>query len=168
MSDAKLITRESAEQFLVEEAEMLDDLRLEDWLRLFTPDGLYWVPIDDSVSTDDTVSIVRDDALRREERVYHLLHTRFPAQSPRSRTLHMISSVRVRPDQAGRVKVISNQVIHEIRIGDYRQLGLGEPQAIVARVEHILDLADTAPRIAMKKISLLNRDMPLGNLTFLF
>ena len=147
---------------------MLDELRLEEWLKLFTPDGLYWVPIDEAMSTDETVSIVRDDALRREERVFHLLHTKFPAQSPRSRTLHMISSVRVQNEADRRIRVTSNQVIHEVRTGDYRQLGLGEMATMVAQVEHLLVLGSGAPQIALKKIILLNRDMALGNLTFLF
>lgn len=168
MTNKIAFTRDDAESFLIAEAELLDDLRLEDWLKLFTPDGLYWIPIDESMSTDATVSIVRDDALRREERVFHLLHTRFPAQSPRSRTLHAISCIRVRPEADGRVLIVSNQTIYEVRTGDYRQSGLGDVQIIVARVEHVLDLSAGEPRIALKKLSLLNRDMPLGNLTFLF
>ena len=58
-------------------------------------------------------------------------------------------------------------MIYEVRTGDYRQLGLGDMQIIVAKVEHQLDLSRGAPLIAKKTISLLNRDMPLGNLTFL-
>jgi 3-phenylpropionate/cinnamic acid dioxygenase small subunit len=160
-------TRENAEGFLIEEAEMLDELRLEEWLKLFTPEGLYWIPIDETMATNETVSIVRDDALRREERVFHLLKTRFPAQSPRSRTLHSISSVRVRPKSEGQIVVTSNQTIHEVRTGDYRQSGLGEMQTIVAKVEHLLILSLDGPRIMEKKVLLLDRDMPLGNLTFL-
>jgi 3-phenylpropionate/cinnamic acid dioxygenase small subunit len=167
MSKGASFSRDEAEAFLIAEAEMLDELRLEEWNALFTPDGVYWIPIDENLSPNETVSIVYDNALRREERVFHLLHTRFPAQSPRSRTLHTISSVRVNPADGHHMRVLSHQVIYEVRTGDYRQLGLGDMQMIVARVEHILDLSPGSPRIAKKTISLLNRDMPLGNLTFL-
>lgn len=160
-------TRAEAEAFLFSEAELLDELRLEEWLQLFTTDGLYWIPIDDTVPIEGCASIVRDDTLRREERVFHLLHTHFPAQSPPSRTLHMIGNVRVGNATNEHVLVRSNQTIHEVRTGDYRQTGLGLPTALVARVEHSLRWEDGAPRIAQKKILLLNRDMPLGNLTFL-
>jgi hypothetical protein len=71
------------------------------------------------------------------------------------------------PQDDGKIKVISNQTINEVRTGDYRQLGLGELQSIVARVEHMLELSEEGPKIALKKVLLLNRDMPLGNLTFL-
>lgn len=161
------LTQGEAEAFLYGEAALLDEMRLDDWLRLFTPDGLYWIPLDDNEPVGACASIVRDDTLRREERVYHLLHTRFPSQSPPSRTLHMIANVRVASGADGTVVLRSNQTIHEVRTGDYRQTGLGQMTMLVATVEHTLRLDDGAPRIACKKIMLLNRDMPQGNLTFL-
>ena len=161
------MTQHAAESFLIEEAELLDERRLEDWLQLFTQDGLYWIPLDDSPHSEHSVSIVRDNALRREERVFHLLHTRFPAQSPPSRTLHMISNVRIVDSDAGTVKLRSNQAVHEVRAGDYRQLGLGEHHTIVAKVEHVLRLEQGQLRIALKKVLLLDRDLPQGNLTFM-
>ena len=169
INDANLsaLTREQAEAFLYREAELLDDWRLEDWLRLFTRDGLYWVPIDETLPVTRHASIVRDDSLRREERVFHLLHTRFPAQTPRSRTLHMIANVRIAEAMPEAVTVRSNQVIHEVRTGDFRQTGLGDPSTIVAKVEHVLRREDGELRIASKKIVLIDRDMSLGNLTFL-
>lgn len=168
MASPATMSREAAEDFLIHEAELLDELRLDEWLRLFTSDGVYWIPLDADAAATEMASIVRDDTLRREERVFHLLHTRFPSQSPRSRTLHQITNVRVRGDGDSGLTVVSNQVIHEMRTGDYRQTGLGQPTQLVARVEHCLRLVDGSPRIALKTILLINRDMPLGNLTFLF
>jgi ethylbenzene dioxygenase subunit beta len=162
------MTQQDAERFLYNEAELLDERRLEEWLCLFTADGLYWIPIDETIPTDVTASIVRDDSLRREERVFHLLHTKFPAQSPRSRTLHMISNVRIAETGPDSVKLISNQTIHEIRAGDFRQVGLGTANTLVAKVEHVLKPQGGDLKIALKKILLINRDMPQGNLTFLF
>jgi len=162
------ITQQDAEAFLYKEAELLDELRLEEWLSLFTPDGLYWIPIDDSLSTDHTASIVRDNALRREERVFHLSNTRFPAQSPRSRTLHMIANVRIAETGPNLFRLHSNQTIHEVRAGDFRQVGLGVVNTLVAKVEHVLEQHQGTLKIALKKILLINRDMPQGNLTFLF
>jgi 3-phenylpropionate/cinnamic acid dioxygenase small subunit len=100
--------------------------------------------------------------------VFHLLHTKFPAQSPRSRTLHMISNVRIAEKGAGAVKLVSNQTIHEVRTGDFRQVGLGVVNTLVAKVEHVLRREQTGLKIALKKILLINRDMSQGNLTFLF
>src|SRR4051812_2083760 len=120
------------------------------------------------MSTDRTASIVRDNTLRREERVFHLLNTKFPSQSPRSRTLHMISNVRIAETGPDFVKLHSNQTIHEVRAGDFRQIGLGVINTLIAKVEHVLDAKEGDLKIALKKILLINRDMPQGNLTFLF
>lgn len=165
-SSALPMTRTDAEDFLYREARLLDELRLDDWLALFTTDGLYWIPIDDAKPLEHNLSIVYDTPLRREERVHHLMRTSFPSQSPRSRTMHIVSNVEVSPaPQETRLR--SNQVIYEIRGGDFRQTGLGELRTLVAAVEHVLRLEDGAIRIALKKIKLIDRDMPLGNLTFL-
>lgn len=165
-SPAPSLMRADAEDFLYREARLLDELQLDDWLALFTRDGVYWVPIDDTKPRDRNLSIIYDPPLRREERVHHLMRTAFPSQSPRSRTVHMISNVEV-SQAADEVCLRSNQVIYEIRGGDFRQTGLGELRTLVATVEHILRREDNAMKIAMKKIKLIDRDMPLGNLTFL-
>lgn len=165
-SPARSMTRADAEDFLYREARLLDELQLDEWLTLFTRDGLYWIPIDEAKPRERNLSIIYDPPLRREERVHHLMRTTFPSQSPRSRTVHMISNVEVR-DGTDQIALRSNQVIYEIRGGDFRQTGLGELRTLVATVEHVLRLEDNAMKIAMKKIRLIDRDMWLGNLTFL-
>lgn len=164
---APVLTTEEAAAFLYREARLLDTLQLEAWLELFTEDGMYWVPMDETLSPDDNASLVYDDRLRREERVYHLLRTPFPAQQPRSRMVHMVSNVEVLGVEDGAVTVCSNQVIYEVRTGDFTQIGLGRVRPLVAAVEHVLRPVDGVLKIAMKKILLIDRDMPQANLTFL-
>jgi 3-phenylpropionate/cinnamic acid dioxygenase small subunit len=161
-----MITRSDAEDFLYREARLLDERQLDDWLALFTRDGLYWIPIDEAKPRAQNLSIIYDPPLRREERVHHLMRTTFPSQTPPSRTIHMISNVEL-AGVAGEITVRSNQVVYEIRGGDFRQTGLGELRTLVATVEHQLRQEDDALRIAQKKIRLIDRDMSVGNLTFL-
>ena len=158
--------RADAEDFLIHEALLLDDLRLDEWLQLFTDDGLYWAPIDDKEDVSRHVALVYDTTPRREERVYHLLHNEFPAQSPRSRTVHCLSNVRVTPG-VDHLVIDSSQVIYETRGGDASQVGLGEVRPLVARVEHTLRPVAGVMKIACKKILLINRDAWHGNLTFI-
>ena len=166
MTKAPVMLRNEAEDFLYREARLLDDKQLDEWLTLFTTDGLYWVPIDETKSRQESLSIIHDGPLRREERVHHLLRTTFASQSPPSRTVHMISNVEVGAEGA-QVVLRSNQVIYEIRAGDFRQTGLGQLRTLVATVEHRLQHEHGVFRIALKKIRLIDRDMFLGNLTFL-
>ncbi|HKU45727.1 MAG TPA: nuclear transport factor 2 family protein, partial [Burkholderiales bacterium] len=43
----------SVEQFLYRQAGLLDDKRWEDWIGLFTDDGIYWMPPEPSYKTWD-------------------------------------------------------------------------------------------------------------------
>jgi 3-phenylpropionate/cinnamic acid dioxygenase small subunit len=161
------MTRNEAEDLLFHEASLLDDLKLEEWLDLFTEDGLYWVPIDETDDIAINASLLYDTPLRREERVHHLLNHAFPAQSPRSRTVHVVSNVMVRPSADG-IIVDSNQVIYEMRTGDFSQIGIGDVRPLVARVEYSYRAVQGKMKIARKKILLINRDTWHGNLTFIF
>lgn len=164
------LTRQAAEDFLIAEARLIDDWALEQWNGLFTDDGVYWIPIDENLPTSGSVSIVHDTPLCREERIFHLTRNSFPAQSPRSRILHFISNVSVQARESDFL-VRSNQLIYEMRTGDYRQAGIGELRPIVASVEHVLRRVTAGAhagelRIALKKVLLINRDAWLGNMTF--
>lgn len=158
--------RAEVEHFLFHEARLLDDLKLDEWLGLFTSDGLYWIPIDENAPVSSQGAIIYDPPLRREERVYHLLHTSFPAQSPRSRTVHFVTNVLI--ERAGDdLRVSSSQITYEMRTGDFAQKGIGEIMPVIAQVEHLLRKVEGELRIAEKKILLINRDTWQGNLTFM-
>lgn len=163
-------TRAEAEQLLAREARLLDEVRLEEWLGLFTEDGLYWLPLEDGDAEDapGTISIFYDDSKRREERVYRTLHTPVLDQNPRSRTVHVIGNVELGDqDEKGDFIVYCTQVIGETRSGGQRQVGLNQTRVLFARCEYRLRAAAGTWRISMKKMLLLNRDQPLYNLTFL-
>jgi 3-phenylpropionate/cinnamic acid dioxygenase small subunit len=42
------MTRDEAERFLIREAHLLDERRLDEWLALFADECLYWLPIGDT------------------------------------------------------------------------------------------------------------------------
>jgi 3-phenylpropionate/cinnamic acid dioxygenase small subunit len=161
------ITKDEAEAFLYLEAHLLDERRFEEWLDLFTADGIYWLPITDDTDAKRHVSLIHDDTQRRRERVFRLLHTEPPSQYPPSRTQHFVTNVRIENGAQDDVVVRSAQMICEMRGGDYRQLGLGDQRSFAAAAEHRLARRDGAWRIAMKKLILLNRDVQIPNLTFL-
>jgi 3-phenylpropionate/cinnamic acid dioxygenase small subunit len=163
------LTRAAAEEFLYREVRLLDTLRLEEWLTLFTDDGLYWLPIDDGdpAAAADAVSIVYDDAERRAERVYRTLHTPVLDQSPRSRTVHLVGNVEVAgADERGDVRVLCSQFIGELRPGGQGQVGLNRTRVFAARAEYRLRAEPDGWRMSMKKLALLDADQPLYNLTF--
>ena len=169
-----IMSRPDAEDFLYEEARLIDEGHLQAWLDLFSDDGIYWLPIKADAAPNEHLSLIFDDTLRREERVYRLGQTRFPAQSPPSQTQHVISNVQVRGGisddlVAGEVTVFSSQVIYEIRAGtaDDRQLGLGDQRTFAGRAEHRLRREHGMWKISLKRLVLINRNLPIPNMTFL-
>ena len=163
-----MLTRAEAEDFLFHEARLLDERRFEEWLGLFAPAGVYWVPIREDASPDTVTSLVHDEAVRRRERVYRLLRTPAQAQTPPSRTRHCITNVRVEDGPNGDVRIYSNQIVYEVRPVERHHLSPGDgQQAFVGGCEHHLARERGRWLILLKKVVLLNRDLPIGNLTFI-
>lgn len=161
------LTRPEAEDLLYEEARLLDERLFEAWLHLFTKDGIYWIPIVQGADPTTQTSILYDDSHLRQMRVHHLLHERNFAQSPPSRTVHQVSNVQVwGGDRHDEALVRCNLVVCEIRAGDHLQLGLGQQRALAGKGEYRVRYQD-GWRIACKKVVLINRHMPIVNLSFL-
>ncbi|MPZ72560.1 MAG: aromatic-ring-hydroxylating dioxygenase subunit beta [Nitriliruptorales bacterium] len=165
-SDAPAITRDEALDLLYLEARLLDDGRLAEWLELFTEDCVYWVPnvVEDAAREP---SIIYDTRTRMDERVHRLTQTAAHAQSPPSRTQHTVCNVEVlAADTPGEATVLCHLVIFEQRPGDDWQVGLGAPRWFAGRCEYRLRVRDRTWKIALKKVNLLDRDLPQYNLTF--
>ena len=151
--------RERVEEFLFHEAKLIDEHLYDEWLALWTEDGLYWVPC----NTDDAdparqAMIIYDNRARLAERIFRLTSGAAWAQQPRSRTRRLISNVEVRLNEGGYV-VESNCIIAELR--------RSKQDIFAARMLHTLRPAGESFRIALKKVLLLNNDEPIDNLTFL-
>lgn len=95
---APAITRPEAEDLLFEEADLLDQWKLEQWLALFTDDAAYLVPSTDLPPGADPAKAlfyIADDQTRLRERVVRLQKKTAHSEWPRSRTRHLVSNVRV-------------------------------------------------------------------------
>lgn len=165
----KPLSRDEAEALLYREARLLDEDRLEEWLVLFTADGVYWIPGEDDGDPECTASIVCDDAEQRGKRVYQLRHDHL-AQVPPSRTVHFVSNVEIENGASPAEAVLyCNALIYEMRPGDHQalQYGLGAVRALAARCRYRLRREHGAWRIAEKRVLLIDRDMPQRNITFI-
>jgi p-cumate 2,3-dioxygenase subunit beta len=119
------------EQFLFDDAELLDQWRLHEWLALFTAGGRYLVPSTDKPDGDPSrdLFLVQDDRFLLEQRVNSLLTRAAHAEYPHSRTRRLITNVRVRETVDARVHADANFAIYRTRsgtldtyIGHYRHL----------------------------------------------
>ena len=104
MADTITTTRAEVEDLLFEEAALLDDWKLEEWLLLYTDDARYDVPSTDLPAGADpgkALFYIADDRMRLQQRVVRLMKKSAHAEDPRSRTRHLVSNVRLGPVQAG-------------------------------------------------------------------
>ena len=117
MSTGQLPGRQEVEDLLYQEAALLDDWRLEEWLELLTDDAVYEIPPTDVPEGDarNTLFIIADDVVRIRSRVKQLLGKSAWAESPHSRTRRIISNVRVLGADGDRILATANFAVHRIR-----------------------------------------------------
>jgi len=77
--------------FVVREARLLDQQRLEDWLDLFAEDGHYWMPVERG-QTDPrlTTSLMYEDKLLLKIRIERLKGKTTYSQSHKSHCHHVL------------------------------------------------------------------------------
>jgi 3-phenylpropionate/cinnamic acid dioxygenase small subunit len=152
--------RSHVNSFLMREADLADQHRYDDWLELWSSDGIYWVPCnDDDYDPRQHVSIIYDDYGRLQERCFRLNSPAAHSQDPPSRLCRIIGNEQVWRSSAGNVQVRANMILVEVRAGEKNVYG--------ARVEYTLQPEGDSFKIRQKKVVLLDNDEPLGNLTFL-
>jgi p-cumate 2,3-dioxygenase beta subunit len=114
-----VLLREEIEDFLYQEAALLDEWRLDEWLQLFTDDAAYVIPATDIPDGDPRTDlmILDDDLPRLRGRVERLLSRRAPRESPWSRTRRFISNVRIRKIEGDECHVTASFLVYRIRMG---------------------------------------------------
>jgi 3-phenylpropionate/cinnamic acid dioxygenase small subunit len=147
------LTLSECEQFLINEARLLDEARFDDWLALFTPDAWYWVPAEPGQqSPRDTISLMYDDRRLIETRVRRLASPRIYSQEPRSRTSRIVANVTVEENATNACTVRSKFQLLEYRRETQRIFGGTYLHGLVRGSHHI--------QIAWKRVDLVNCDAP--------
>lgn len=128
--------REAVEDFLYHEAELLDDRRFREWWALFADDAIYWMPVRKNVlaGPGDVADELEPrggnayfsdtkEALRlRVERLYTGSAW---AESPPSRTRHLVSNIRIKRQAGDELEVHSNFLVYRTRLEHDRDLYAG-------------------------------------------
>jgi p-cumate 2,3-dioxygenase subunit beta len=135
------ITRQAVEEFLYEEAALLDAWKLDEWLALLTEDAYYRVPSNDRPDSDPrgTLFTIADDIARIRSRVTRLKDRNAHAEFPPSRTRRLITNVRIVESQPLRVE--ANFVVYRYRSND-------DARQYVGRYRYVLRKQDGRLRIA--------------------
>ena len=138
-------------QFLYHEARLLDADRLDEWLDLWTDDGMYWMPAARGQANPyDHVSLIWEDRTLRDVRVRRLKSAEAWSQQPTTQTSRIVGNVVVDgADVHGRLVVSSAFQLTEWRTSK-RQLA--------GRYLHLLQPDGDGWKIHLKRVDLVDVD----------
>lgn len=155
-------TEQDIINFVYREARLLDELRFEDWLSLFAPDGIYWMPLDhEEVDPKLVTTLFYDDLLLLRTRVRRLLGSNTFSQQPRSRCHHLLQQPQIdRFDPAAGEFVTWTSFT-------YTETRLGRTEHYSGWMTHHLVIHNEELRIRLKKVHLVNCDAPHRNIQLL-
>jgi len=139
-----------AEQFLYRQADLLDAKRWKDWIDLFTPDGVYWMPPDASYKTwDGQPAIFAEDRNLMQVRMGRVLHPDAWSQRPQWGTNHVVSNVVIdKAAKNGDLTVRSRFHMMEMRRDDIRHFA--------GQYTHHLKNTRAGYRIKLQRVDMTN------------
>lgn len=100
--------------FLYREARLLDDRQWDDWLALYSPKVVFWMPAwdDDDQLVDDPQAhislIYYPNREGLEDRIFRIKTERSGASTPEPRTSHNISNIEIMEEREGQLDLRFN------------------------------------------------------------
>lgn len=154
-----LVLRTRVEAFLIHETALLDERRYPEWIDLFTPDGVYWVPANrDDTDPGTHVSLIYDNVARLKERLVRADSGMFWAQDPPTRATRVIGNLLVKRRDEGLLARCKLVLVTQRR---------GQSQLLSGTCTYQLAEHGDGYRIRHKTVLLIQNDEPQLNLTFL-
>lgn len=173
---ARLLLKQEIEDFLYQEAELLDERRYEEWLDLLSEDIRYYMPMRRNVKfgeldrefTREGQDINwfdegKDTLTRRVRQILTGVHW---AEEPLSRICHIVSNVQVldaipSASEPTEVKIKSRFLVYRNRVET-------ETDFLVGKREDVLRRTDNGWVITQRRIILDQNVLMAKNLTFFF
>jgi len=140
-----------AQDLVRDESMLLDQRRFDEWLKLFTTNATYRIPIDPNNSSANSLHHVFDDYARMCDRVKRT--SLAVAEDPPSRTARVLGPSRT--TETNDTEVVLWTPFH---ILVHRQ---GQTQAFGGSIEHRIVAVDSDYRIQQKSVALISSESPL-------
>ena len=147
--------------FLMIEAYILDRKDYSAWLALWRADGIYVVPATRNPVADplNSLNYIYDDEDMRLRRVRRLQSGTALVTTPATHTVRSLSRFILLGSDDGLCHLSSSLLLVASRRSVQRILA--------ADVEHVIDLAESEPRLVRKTVTLINADEPLTDISFI-
>lgn len=147
-------------EFVWTEGAMLDAKEYDDWLNLWTDDGLYIMPIGEGTDYANQVNLCYDNAKMRRDRIGRF-HAGFSISSaPPAQTVRSLSRIRIETVAGDLITVTCAEQLIEDKFGRQR--------AWAGNVTYTLRKTAQGFLLQQKVIRLLNSDGMLNSFSYLF
>ena len=173
---AQLLLKNEIEEFLFQEAELLDERNFEEWLDLLTDDIRYWMPMRRNVKFGELdreftragqdINWFDEGKETLERRVKQILTGVHWAEEPLSRICHFVTNVQLL--NAAPSASDPAEVSVKCRFLVYRNRVQTETDFLIGKREDTLRKEEGAWKIAERKIILDQNVLLAKNLTFFF
>ena len=152
-------TNQQLIDFVIHEARLIDQHRLDEWLDLFAADGIYWMPLEWG-QTDPklTASLMYEDKLLLTIRIERLKGKRTYSQKPKSRCHHVLQTPQIDKRDEANNEFVTWTPMH------YVETRYDEQKLYAAWATHTLAIVDGKLRIKLKRVDLVNCDAAFGNI----
>lgn len=152
-ADAVAPLQHRIEQFLYYQAELLDQKQWAAYIDLFSPEGVYWMPVTPAQTEWlDSPSIFAEDRRMMEIRMRRVQHPNAWSQAPQWGTSHVIGNVVIESADESRVVVRSRFQMIELRRDQLRHFA--------GTYRHTLSRAGDDFKIVLQRVDLLNGQAP--------
>ena len=140
----------AVEQFLYQQADLLDSKKWQEYIDLFAADGVYWVPADPAHTTwDGMPAIFAEDKNLMTVRMKRVLHPDAWSQRPAWGTNHIVSNVSIdKVGKNGDVQARSRFHMMELRRDDVRHFA--------GSYSHHLKKTKDGYRIKLQRVDMTN------------
>ena len=148
------LSRAEYEDFLFEEAAMLDHRRFDEWFVLFTDDAVYEVPqagVEDNANSATDLFYIADDHAKLRFRVARMQKTANHSEFPASVCSRSITNVRVTGNDERGVHVECRFITYRSK-NEATDLYCGHHQYILRHEEGVLKIASKRTFIDMNSL----------------
>src|SRR3981081_2098929 len=149
--------RDELRRLLEREAGLLDQLRYDDWLALYAPECIYWVPSTPNAGDPRReISVMFDDRRRLEDRIYRFRTGYGWSPGPAPRTVRLVTNVEVFATARDDSRMVrSNFLINEFW-GD-------ETRVLTGSGGNVLVREGEGWKIQAKQVNLIDCDQSIRN-----
>jgi benzoate/toluate 1,2-dioxygenase subunit beta len=146
--------QQDIEQFLFRQAELLDAKKWEQFIDLFTEDGIYWMPAAPEQTTGEgTPSIFYEDRNLMTVRAKRVTHPHAWSQAPAWGTSHLVGNVTVTAQNGTGLVVRSRFHMLEFRRDNSRHFA-------GTYVHHLVPAGEHDFRIKLQRVDMVNGQGP--------